>query len=126
MRSLKPEGRKTSLQNPYTDLPAQASEKFDEGGELDIGMAFLYAGDETFLGSDSVGQLLLSKAGAEPLFFELLSDNKGITFHLKLIPLLGSDLPEILGNEVFDGNQVLLEALHLSDCLFIFIAKLTN
>ena len=119
MRSLKPEGRKTSLQNPYADLPAQASEEFDEGGELDIGMAFLYAGDEAFLGSDSIGQLLLSKAGAEPLFFELLSDNKGITFHLKLIPLLGSDLPEILGNEVFDGCQIhFLEVIlfHLYDC----------
>ena len=96
-------GKEYSLKNPNTDLPTQPSEKFDKCGELDIGMAFFHTGDEAFLGSDSIGQLLLSKTSAEPLFFELLSDNKGITFHLKLIPLRGSDLPEILGNEVFDG-----------------------
>jgi hypothetical protein len=106
MRSLKPEGRKTSLQNPYADLPAQASEEFDEGGELDIGMALLDAGDETFLGPNPGCQLFLGKARPEPLDFELFSDNEGVALHFELIPLWGSYLSEILGNEVFDGSQI--------------------
>lgn len=81
-------------------------------------MALFHAGDEAFLGSDSIGQLLLGKACPEPLFFELLTDDEGIALHLELIPLRGSNCPEILGNEVFNGCQVhLLEVilLHLSD-----------
>ena len=90
-------------------------------------MAFFHAGNEAFLGSDSVGQLLLGKTGAEPLFFELLTDDEGIALHLELIPLRGSNRADVLRNEVFDRCQVhLLEALHLSDCLLVFIAKLTN
>jgi hypothetical protein len=68
-------------------LSTQTTEEFDKGGELDIGMAFFHTGDEAFLGSDSVGQLLLGQAGPEPLFFELLSDDEGIALHLELIPL---------------------------------------
>jgi hypothetical protein len=102
-----------SLQNPYTDSPAQASKKFNEGRELDISTAFFNTGDETLLGSDSVGQLFLDKTGAEPLFFELLPDNEGIALHLALIPLRRSNRAEILGNEVFDWGQVILKAVHL-------------
>lgn len=121
MRSLKPEGRKTSLQNPYTDLPAQASEEFDEGGELDIGMALLDAGDETFLGPNPGCQLFLGKARPEPLAFELFSDNEGVALHFELIPLWGSYLSEILGNEVFDRCHVFLEAIliHWSGCFSV-------
>ncbi len=108
-------------------MPAKPSEKFDEGGELDVGSTFFHAGDEALLGSDSVGQLLLGKTGAEPLFFELLSDNEGVALYLELIPLRGSNQAEVLSNKVFDRCQVhLLEALHLLDCLLVFIAKLTN
>ena len=89
-------------------------------------MALFHAGDEAFLGSDSIGQLLLGKACPEPLFFELLTDDEGIALHLELIPLRGSNRADVFRNEVFDWCQVLLGARHLSDCFLVFIAKLTN
>ena len=89
-------------------MPSQPSEKLNKGGKLNIGTAFFHAGNEALLGSNSVGQLLLGKTSAEPLFFELLSDNEGIALHLELIPLWGSNRAEILSNEVFDWSQVRL------------------
>ena len=83
-------------------MPAQPSEKLNKGGELNVSTAFFHAGNEALLGSDSIGQLLLGKTGAEPLFFELFSDDEGIALHLKLVPLWGSNRTEVLGNEIFD------------------------